>query len=140
GGTFQGTAAITKFAVSGNNVVAVGMISGVVSGTQSVVTTFTAPVTLPSTTAAAPTAQAAVATAAAACQMPTLMVGPINVSVLGLVISIPNQVVLNITAPPGAANPLGNLPCSVANLLSSGNAAQQTADSLNQMLGILNGL
>src|SRR5947208_43558 len=87
GGTFQGTAAITSFAGSGNNVVAVGTISGVVNGTQSVVSTFTAPVTLPSATAAAPAADAA-----AACQILNLMLGPVNLNVLGLVISIPNPV------------------------------------------------
>ena len=135
GGTFQGTAVINSFAVSGKNVVAVGTISGIVNGTQSIVSTFTAPVTLPSTTAAAPTAQAA-----AACQVLNLVLGPINLNVLGLVISIPNPVVLNITAVPGAGNLLGNLLCSVAGLLNGGTALQQIADLLNQILGILSGL
>jgi hypothetical protein len=111
------------------------MISGIVNGSQSVVSTFTAPVALPSTTAAAPTAQAA-----AACQILNLVLGPINLNVLGLVISIPNPVVLNITAVPGAGNLLGNLLCSVANLLNGGGALQQIADLLNQILAILNGL
>jgi hypothetical protein len=135
GGTFQGTAVITGFAVDGQNVVATGTISGIVNGVQSVVSTFTAPVALPSTTAAAPTAQAAVG-----CQILNLVLGPINLNVLGLVISIPNPVVLNITAVPGAGNLLGNLLCSVANLLNGGGALQQIADLLNQILGILNGL
>jgi len=135
GGTFQGTAVITGFAVDGQNVVATGTISGIVNGTQSVVSTFAAPVALPSTTAAAPTAQAA-----AACQILNLVLGPINLNVLGLVISIPNPVVLNVTAVPGAGNLLGNLLCSVANLLNGGGALQQVADLLNQILGILNGL
>lgn len=136
GGTFQGTAVITGFAVSGSNVVAVGTISGVVNGSQSFVSTFTAPVALPSTsTAAAPTAQAA-----QACQILNLVLGPLNLNVLGLVISIPNPIVLNITAVPGAGNLLGNLLCQVANLLNGGGAVQQIADLLNQILGILNGL
>jgi hypothetical protein len=133
GGTFQGTAVITGFAVDGQNVVATGTISGIGNGTQSVASTFTAPVALPSTTAAAPAAQAA-------CQILNLVLGPINLNVLGLVISIPNPVVLNITAVPGAGNLLGNLLCSVANLLNGGGALQQVADLLNQILGILNGL
>ena len=135
GGTFQGTAVITGFAVDGKSLIATGMISGIVNGSQSVVSTFTAPVALPSTTAAAPTAQAA-----AACQILNLVLGPINLNVLGLVISIPNPVVLNITAVPGAGNLLGNLLCSVANLLNGGGALQQIADLLNQILAILNGL
>lgn len=139
GGTFQGTAVITGFAVSGNDVVAVGTISGVVNGSQSFVSTFTAPVALPSpTTTAAPTTQAA--QPAQACQILNLVLGPLNLNVLGLVISIPNPIVLNITAVPGAGNLLGNLLCQVANLLNGGGAVQQIADLLNQMLGILNGL
>jgi hypothetical protein len=135
GGTFQGTATITRFAADGKDVVAVGTISGVVNGTQSFVSTFSAPVTAAPQTAAAPTAQAA-----AACQILNLVLGPLNLNVLGLVVSIPNPIVLNITAVPGAGNLLGNLLCSVANLLNGGGAVQQIADLLNQILGILNGL
>ena len=134
GGTFQGTAVITGFAVDGKNVVAVGTISGVVNGSQSFVSTFSAPVALPSSSAAAPAVQAQ------ACQILNLVLGPLNLNVLGLVISIPNPIVLNITAVPGAGNLLGNLLCSVANLLNGGGALQQIADLLNQILGILNGL
>jgi hypothetical protein len=83
----------------------------------------------------APTAQAA-----AACQILNLVLGPINLNVPGLVISIPNPVVLNITAVPGAGNLLGNLLCDVANLLNGGGALQQIATLLNQILGILSGL
>jgi hypothetical protein len=135
GGTFQGTARITGFAVDGNNVVAVGTITGLVNGTQSIASTFTAVVSPPPASIAAPTAQAP-----AACQILNLVLGPINLNVLGLVISIPNPVVLNITAVPGAGNLLGNLLCSVANLLNGGGAVQQIADLLNQILGILSGL
>ena len=68
------------------------------------------------------------------------MLGPLNLNILGLVVSIPNPIVLNITAVPGAGNLLGNLLCSVANLPNGGGALQQVADLLNQILGILNGL
>jgi hypothetical protein len=137
GGTFAGTATITGFAVNGTDVVAVGTISGLVDGTQAVVATFTAPVAMAPASAAGPTAQVA---AAAACQILNLTLGPINLNVLGLVISIPNPVVLNITAVPGAGNLVGNLLCAVANLLNGGGALQQVADLLNQLLGILSGL
>jgi hypothetical protein len=134
GGTFQGTATINGFAVDGQNVVAVGTLTGVVNGAQSFVSTFSAPVTLPKATAAA------APQAAAACQILNLTLGPLNLNILGLVISIPNPIVLNITAVPGAGNLLGNLLCSVANLLNGGGALQQVADLLNQILDILNGL
>jgi len=133
GGTFQGTATITEFAVDGQNVVATGTISGIINGTQSIVSTFSAPVTQPTSTATAPAA-------AATCQILNLVLGPLNLNILGLVVSIPNPIVLNITAVPGAGNLLGNLLCSVTNLLNGGGALQQIADLLNQILGILNGL
>ena len=146
GGTFQGTATITGFAVDGQNVVAVGTIAGIANGNQSIVTTFSAPVAQPSATAqaavvpASATQAAAVPQAAAACQILNLVLGPLNLDVLGLVVTIPNPIVLNITAVPGAGNLLGNLLCAVTNLLNGTGPVQQIADLLNQILGILNGL
>jgi hypothetical protein len=137
GGTFQGTATITDFAVDGHHVVATGTITGIINGTQSIVSTFSAPIAPPSATA---TQAAAAATAAATCQILNLVLGPINLNILGLVVNIPNPIVLNITAVPGAGNLLGNLLCSVVNLLNGGGALQQIADLLNQILGVLNGL
>ena len=145
GGTFQGTATITGFAVDGQNVVAIGTIAGIVNGNQSIFTTFTVPVAQPSPTAQAAVTQAAAAQAAApqaaaACQILNLVLGPLNLNVLGLVVTIPNPIVLNITAVPGAGNLLGNLLCGVANLLNGGGALQQIANLLNQILAILNGV
>jgi hypothetical protein len=52
-----------------------------------------------------------------------------------------NQVVLNITAVPGAGNLLGNLLCDVANLLNGGGALStlltQLQTLLNQILAAL---
>jgi len=146
GGTFQGTATITGFAVDGQNVVAVGTITGIVNGTDSIITTFSAPVMQPSATAQAAVSQAAIAQAAAApqaaaaCQILNLVLGPLNLNILGLVVTIPNPIVLNITAVPGAGNLLGNLLCAVTNLLNGAGPVQQIANLLNQILDILNGL
>ena len=120
--------------MDGQNVVAVGTVAGLVNGTQSVVSTFSTPVTQPSAKALA------ALPAAASCQILNLVLGPLNLNVLGLVISIPNPIVLNITAVPGAGNLLGNLLCAVTNLLNGGGALQQIADLLNQILGVLAGL
>src|SRR3954466_5953741 len=79
GGTFAGTATITGFMASGKNVVATGTISGLVNGTQSVLASFSAPVALPSASGAPP----AVAKAAATCEILNLVLGPINLNVLG---------------------------------------------------------
>ena len=58
----------------------------------------------------------AAANAVAGCQILNLVLGPLNLNLLGLVVTL-NQVHLNITAVPGAGNLLGNLLCAVANLL-----------------------
>ena len=46
------------------------------------------------------------------------MLGPLYLNLLGLHVTL-NQVDLNITAIPGAGNLLGNLLCSVSNLLNT---------------------
>jgi hypothetical protein len=68
------------------------------------------------------------------CQILDLTLGPLNLNLLGLVVTL-NQVHLNITAVPGPGNLLGNLLCSVTHLLDSGNTA-----GLQSLLNILNGL
>jgi hypothetical protein len=74
------------------------------------------------------------------CTILNLVLGPLHLDVLGLVIDL-NQVVLTITAVPGAGNLLGNLLCAVANLLNGGgglsNLLQGVANLLNQILGAL---
>jgi hypothetical protein len=131
GGTFEGTATISGFAVDGQNVVALGTISGVVNGAQSFVSTFSTSMAMPNTTA---TATPQVAQATTACQPLNLMVGPLNLNIIGVAVSIPHPIVLNITGMPGSNNLVGNLVCSVVNLLNSGGAAQQAADQLNQIV------
>jgi len=67
------------------------------------------------------------------CTILTLNLGPLDLNLLGLMVHL-NQVVLNITAQPGPGNLLGNLLCSVANLLNGGNLN----NLLTQLVGILN--
>lgn len=67
------------------------------------------------------------------CTILTLNLGPLDLNLLGLMVHL-NQVVLNITAQPGAGNLLGNLLCSVANLLNGGNLA----NLLTQLTGLIN--
>jgi hypothetical protein len=65
------------------------------------------------------------------------VLGPLHLDVLGLVVDL-NQVHLNITAQPGPGNLLGNLLCSVANLLNnngSGGGLQGLVNLLNRILG-----
>jgi hypothetical protein len=73
------------------------------------------------------------------CQILSLTLGPLHLNLLGLVVDL-NQVVLNITAQSGSGQLLGNLLCSVAQLLDStntGSALNQLARLLNRILGAL---
>jgi hypothetical protein len=77
--------------------------------------------------------------AAATCPILHLVLGPLNLNLLGLTVSL-NQVVLDITAVPGAGNLLGNLLCSVSNLLNGSGLGTQEVSGLlnivNQLLGV----
>jgi hypothetical protein len=79
---------------------------------------------------------------AASCDILNLVLGPLDLNLLGLEVHL-NQVVLDIVAQSGAGNLLGNLLCAVAGLLDGGGLGGllgQLSDLLNQILGVLNGL
>ena len=125
---FQGTFNITGFTTQVVNGVpqlaAVGSITGTLQGAngllQSVaIGNITVPAVVTSPT----------------CPILHLVLGPLNLDVLGIVVTL-NQVVLDITAVPGAGNLLGNLLCAVANLLNPTDLAQLVA-LLNQILLLL---
>jgi hypothetical protein len=80
------------------------------------------------------------AAAAASCPVLNLVLGPLNLNLLGLTVHL-DKVVLNITAVPGAGNLLGNLLCAVAGLLDNtalGGLLPQLSTLLTSILGILN--
>ncbi len=75
-----------------------------------------------------------------ACPVLHLDLGPLHLDLLGLVVDL-NEVVLDITAQPGAL--LGNLLCSLTNLLSSvlGNLVSSLSSALSNVLGnLVNGI
>jgi len=121
GGTFAGTFQLTNFAVNQGQVVANGLLTGVLTAangvTTSIVQTVSAPVQVGPT----------------ACNILHLDLGPLNLNLLGLQVKL-NEIVLDITAQPGAGNLLGNLLCGVANLL---NNPSGLADVLNRIIGAL---
>ena len=87
-----------------------------------------------------PLASGRVAANAAACDILNLVLGPLDLNLLGLEIHL-NRVVLDIVAVAGAGNLLGNLLCAVAGLLDGGPLAGllgQLQTLLNQILGALN--
>jgi hypothetical protein len=143
-----GTFVIKRFITSDDKktLSAVGLLS-VSDGSRSIATTLAIPVKSaeavnPPATAemGADATAAAVAAAASSCPVLHLVLGPLNLNLLGLNISL-NQVVLDITAIPGPGNLLGNLLCDIAGLLNPGGtlagALQNLANALNNLLRIL---
>ena len=73
----------------------------------------------------------------ASCEILNLVLGPLTLDLLGLVITIPNPIVLNITAVSGPGNLLGNLLCAIAGLLDSGATTNALVRVLNRLLARL---
>jgi hypothetical protein len=70
------------------------------------------------------------------CQILDLVLGPLQLDLLGLVITL-DTVHLNITAVPGAGNLLGNLLCAIAGLLDNSGPLDAIAALLNRLLTAL---
>jgi hypothetical protein len=130
-GTFAGTFTPQRFSVVNGVLEATGLLKGTLTdanGTKlgTVSQTATIPVNTNATANAAP----------AACNILNLTLGPLNLNLLGLVVTL-NQVHLTITAVPGVGNLLGNLLCAVAGLLNGGGSLSQIAALLNSILALL---
>jgi hypothetical protein len=82
----------------------------------------------------------AVQQATGSCEILNLVLGPLNLDLLGLNVFL-DTVTLIITAEPGPGNLLGNLLCAVAGLLNGPTGLNalvgQIANLLNQILGLL---
>ena len=80
-----------------------------------------------------PAMASAATTSAASCTILHLVLGPLDLNLLGLKVHL-NRVVLDITAQSGSGNLLGNLLCAVAHLLD------MTSPSLLNLLNLANAL
>jgi len=91
---------------------------------------------------AQPTQQATPAqiTQQATCQILNLTLAPLTLNLLGLVVEIPNPVVLNIFAVQGAGNLLGNLLCAITGLLDGTGPIGQLVAALNNLIGAVSNL
>lgn len=158
GGTFEGTATINRFVQNGNEIVAVGFVSGTLSrGSRSLGTAVVGQVRWPvavrsggldfaADRSAGPAKPVRIAwhgneaaprfllIQAQNCPVLDLSLGPINVDILGFQVAL-SAVSLNLTGVSGT--PLGDLVCAVSNLL--GNVAG-VVNLLNSILGLLTGL
>jgi hypothetical protein len=109
GDVLNGVLTITNFVNQNGQLVANGVLNGTLTSAAGAVTPVTnQAVALP------------VSSVSASCPILNLVLGPLDLNLLGLTVHL-NQVVLNITAVPGAGNLLGNLLCAVANLLNGTN-------------------
>lgn len=139
-GTMAGTFNIQRFAVQNDaqgkqQLVAIGNLIGTFTPTAGAATTAAAaapaaagPTTVVMNNVAVPLQ------ATGTCPILSLTLGPLHLDLLGLVVDIPNPINLNIVAESGPGNLLGNLLCSVTNLLNGGGALSQIANALNQIL------
>jgi hypothetical protein len=132
---FRGTLSVQEFQQQGNSIVAVVKVVGKVTeegkkGSKRVSKTKTVPVEIPGLLAAGVASQAGVH-AQASCQILDLVLGPIDLNLLGLKLHV-DRIHINLTATQGAL--LGDLLCAIANLLNGGNLLGQ----LTQIVSLLN--
>ncbi len=131
----------TRFVERDGVLYAKGFLQGKIKGADGTVTTFSGIKKMPVTKINGQSVAAArAANGAAACDILNLVLGPLDLNILGLQINL-QRVVLDITAVTGAGNLLGNLLCAVVGLLDGGPLAGllgQLSTLLNQILAALN--
>jgi hypothetical protein len=146
-GTFTGDYTINRVKKQGRKMVAIGTVTGVITNTATGATqTVNRAVKIPlrATTGAAGAGNANVVAPQATCEILDLVLGPLDLDLLGLVVHL-DVVHLNITAESGPGNLLGNLLCAVVGLLDGptggglGNILNQIVALLNQILGAIGG-
>ena len=125
--TGPGTLTISRFVASDGQVLAVGTLTFPLPGGG----TGVAPVAWP--TEVVPQ-QAPPGT----CPILHLEIAPIELDLLGLVVSVPSPIIIDIFADPGPGNLLGNLLCAIAGLLDG--PLGQLVAALNRLLGLLGSL
>jgi hypothetical protein len=123
----NGTLDLQRFTQSNGQLQAVANLTGTLTNTATGVSTavqqqVTLPVDPP-----------------ASCTILHLVLGPLDLNLLGLTVHL-NQVVLDITAVPGPGNLLGNLLCSIANLLNGSSGLSGLTNLLKNLLSILQSL
>ena len=137
-GTVRGTFQPARFFVRGGDAYAFGVLQAVLrDGNGEVIGKVTRKVTLPVKNARTPATTAA-RSSAATCDILHLVLGPLDLNLLGLEIHL-NRVVLDIVATTGAGNLLGNLLCAVVGLLDGTGLLNELrlVNVLNRILSIL---
>lgn len=124
-GTVAGTFDPSSFAARNGQLVATGeLTTTLIDSAGSVLGTSTE------------TISAAAAPLVAECDILNLVLGPLDLNLLGLEVHL-DRVVLDITGVPGPGNLLGNLLCAVAGLFDGVGALSGIAALLNRILAVL---
>ena len=119
---------VTQFVTRNGKAYALGTLTGKVGSRTVSKSNVAIPVSVQKTTGISP---------AATCPILHLVLGPLDLNLLGLTVHL-NQVVLDINAQSGPGNLLGNLLCSVANLLNgTGLTSPLTSGQLAGLLNIV---
>jgi len=140
GGQFTGVVTINRFEQEGNDIVAVGFVSGTLTrGSKTLGTALAGEVTWSvtiksSTTTAGIHATSALAPNQTSCPVLSISLGANDINLLGADVSL-GAIPLNIGGESGT--PLGDLVCAINGLL--GNVAG-VVNLLNNLLGLLTGL
>jgi hypothetical protein len=140
GDKVTGTFTPTRFVTKNGKVWAKGFLAGVITDDAGHKTRFSGieKMSVEKVNGLVPTARAL--NQRAACDILHLVLGPLDLDLLGLQVHL-DRVVLDIIAVTGAGNLLGNLLCAVTGLLDGGPLAGllgQLQALLNQILGALN--
>jgi hypothetical protein len=133
GKAFTGHFNVTQFVTRHGKSYALGTLTGKLGNRTVSRPNVAIPVSSGSATSTTGLSKDKVASPAATCPILHLDLGPLNLNLLGLTVHL-NQVVLDINAVSGPGNLLGNLLCSVANLL---NQAALPTSQLTALLNIL---
>src|SRR6266852_2019585 len=120
GGDFAGTASINRFEQRGNDIVAIGFVSGTLTrNTKAIGTAIAGEVTWPVTVRSGGTAGAlrtAAVAAQATCPVVHIALGPVDVNLLGADVSL-SAVTLDVVGEQGT--PLGDLVCAISSLIGN---------------------
>jgi hypothetical protein len=136
-GTVRGTFEPRRFVVKKGDTYAVGVLHATMRRANGDV------VGRPSKTVSIPVKNAFTGagktSAARNCQVLDLVLGPLDLNLLGLKVHL-NRIVLHIVATSGAGALLGNLICAIAGLLDGTSLLDRLrlANVLNRILGVLN--
>jgi hypothetical protein len=133
--TVIGTFNIQRFAKSEGEIVAVGTLVASLPTPGGALRTVVTPLSM-TLERSASIAAANNVSALAVCEVLNLVLGPLDLNLLGLAVHL-DQVVLDITAVSGAGNLVGNLLCAITGLLDGAGPLGQVVALLNGLLGLL---